>query len=145
MTAPAPPLLQSVFVDSSAYYALIDRQDAEHPAAKAILERLERQSPRPRIFTTNFVRAEAHALILNRLGRPAAMRFLLELATGGTTLIRVTVQDERRALEIIEHYQDKAFSLTDATSFAVMERLGIETAFAFDAHFRQYGLPPLHP
>jgi predicted nucleic acid-binding protein len=134
-----------MFVDSSAYYALIDRRDREHRSALAILERLERQSPRPRIFTSNFVRAEAHALLLNRLGRPAAMRLLMELATGGTTLIRVTAQDERRALEIIERYQDKEFSLTDATSFAVMERLGIEAAFAFDADFRQFGLTVLEP
>ena len=50
-----------------------------------------------------------------------------------------------RALEIIERYQDKEFSLTDATSFAVMERLGIEAAFAFDADFRQFGLTVLEP
>ena len=145
MTSALPPLLRSVFVDSSAYYALADPQDGDHRSALAILERLERQSPRPRIFSSNFVRAEAHALLLNRLGRPAAMRLLAELANGGTTLIRVTAQDERRALEIIERYQDKEFSLTDTTSFAVMERLGVEAAFAFDRDFRQYGVPVLAP
>jgi predicted nucleic acid-binding protein len=145
MTPPAAPLPRSVFVDSPAYYALADLRDRNHRSALAILERLERQSPRPRVFATNFVRAEAHALLLNRLGRPAAMRLLTELASGGTTLVRVTARDERRALEIIERYQDKEFSLTDATSFAVMERLGIEAAFAFDRDFRQYGLPVLQP
>lgn len=143
---PAPPrLTRSVFVDSSAYHALADREDESHRFALMILERLEQQSPRPRVVTTNFVRAEAHALLLNRLGRPAAMRFLSELASGGTSLIRVTAADELRALEIIERYQDKAFSLTDATSFAVMERLGIEAAFSFDRDFRQYGLTVLAP
>jgi predicted nucleic acid-binding protein len=29
--------------------------------------------------------------------------------------------------------------LTDATSFAIMERLGILEAFSFDRHFRQFG------
>ena len=47
--------------------------------------------------------------------------------------------DEKRAKEIIARYKDKTFSYTDATSFALMERLGLEAAFAFDAHFRQYG------
>jgi predicted nucleic acid-binding protein len=34
---------------------------------------------------------------------------------------------------------DKDFTLTDATSFAVMERLGITYAFTFDHPFTQYG------
>jgi predicted nucleic acid-binding protein len=35
--------------------------------------------------------------------------------------------------------QHKAFSDGDAVSFAVMERLDIPEAIAFDEHFRQYG------
>lgn len=34
---------------------------------------------------------------------------------------------------------DKSYSYTDATSFAIMGRLGLRTAFAFDPHFRQFG------
>jgi hypothetical protein len=34
---------------------------------------------------------------------------------------------------------DKTYSLCDALSFAVMERLKISRAASFDAHFRQYG------
>ncbi len=41
------------------------------------------------------------------------------------TIIRVSEADEQRAHEIIYQYDDKDFSLTDATSFAVMERLHI--------------------
>jgi len=49
-------------------------------------------------------------------------------------------RDEERAKEIIRRYTDKSFSYTDATSFAVMERLGLREAFGFDPHFQQYGL-----
>jgi uncharacterized protein len=45
----------------------------------------------------------------------------------------------RRGREIIYRYGDKDFTLTDATSFAVMERLAITRAFSFDHHFSQYG------
>ena len=50
-----------------------------------------------------------------------------------------------RAREIIRQYEDKSFSLTDATSFAVMERLRISYAFTFDRNFAQYGFTILTP
>src|SRR4051812_40970194 len=106
----------AAFLDSSAFYALADPQDANNAAAKRIAQRLHAE--RWRLITTNFIRAEAHALLLNRLGHRVADRFLQE--TSATTLIRVTEADEERALALIARYQDKDFTLTDATSFVVM-------------------------
>jgi predicted nucleic acid-binding protein len=40
---------------------------------------------------------------------------------------------------LVREHQDKAYSLCDALSFVVMERLGIYEAIAFDRHFREYG------
>ena len=54
-------------------------------------------------------------------------------------LVRLTKADESRAWEIFVQYEDKGFSLTDCTSFAIMECLKINTAFVFDDHFIQYG------
>ena len=42
-------------------------------------------------------------------------------------------------LVAVYEYQDKEFNYCDAVSFAVMERLDIQEAIAFDEHFRQYG------
>jgi predicted nucleic acid-binding protein len=133
---------RSALIDSSAFYALADPTDAHNVAAKEIAPRLHRE--RWQLFTTNFIRAEAHALILNRLSHRAADRFLQELQESpSATIIRITEADEEAALELIARYQDKDFSLTDAISFVVMERLGIPSAFAFDRNFTQYGLPVL--
>jgi predicted nucleic acid-binding protein len=132
-----------VFVDSSAYFALSDQNEQRHASAKTVLEGLATQ--RWHLFTTNFVVAEAHALLLNRLGRRFARRLLHDVDHGATTIVRVAPQDERRAREILSQYDDKDFSLTDAISFAVMERLRIAHAFSFDHHFSQYGLTILIP
>ena len=56
-----------------------------------------------------------------------------------TTLVRVTEADEEAALDLIARYRDKDFSLTDATSFVVMERLSLQHVLSFDSDFRQYG------
>lgn len=77
--------------------------------------------------------------MLHKLGYVTARAFLDQIDRGSTTVIRVSSTDERRAREIISQYSDKSFSLADATSFAVMERLRISYAFTFDRHFAQYG------
>ena len=138
MTQPSPLSSRRAFVDTSANFALIDRRDASHRTAVTIATRLADQ--RWRLFTTNYIVAETHALLLNRLGRDVALTFLREI---GHTTIRATPADERRAREIIEQYTDKDFSLADAISFAIMERLNIRSAFTFDQHFAQYGFTAL--
>ena len=126
------------FVDTAAYYALADADDANHPSARVILTQL--WTERWRLVTTNFVLAEIHALVLHRLGRTPALRALSNIRSSpATQIVRVTAADEVRAWAIITQYTDKLFSYTDATSFAVMERLGLTQVFTFDRDFTQYG------
>ena len=127
-------MAQRVMVDTSGIYALLDRSDANHGPAVALLRRLKDEGHG--VVVTNFVVAETHALVVARLGPWLARRWLQGLRW---PVERVTEEDEMRAREIIFRYQDKDFTYTDATTFAVMERLGIGLVFAFDQHFAQYG------
>ncbi len=138
MRAIAP--FRRVFVDTSAYFAVANSRDRSHRLAATVVRRLADQ--RVRLFTTNFIVAETHALALSRLGRREAARVLAEIDISAV-IIRVSASDERRARDIINRYDDKDFSLTDAMSFAVMKRLGIPIAFAFDRDFTQYGFQVL--
>src|SRR5439155_15071714 len=132
----------AVFIDSSAFFAMIYSRDDNHKDAAQIARRLAAEHWQ--LCTTNFVRAEAHALTLNKANHRVADRFLKSLSEQTPVqIIRVTEDDERQALAIIERYKDKDFTLTDATSFVVMERLGITNSFTFDDDFRQYGLTVL--
>ena len=132
-----------VFVDTGGYFALTSSKDQNHGAAITIMRALI--VGRFRLYTSNFVLAELHALLLTRIGRRTAFDTLTAIDASDTTIVRATQDDEARARQIIARYDDKSFSLTDATSFAIMDRLGITRAFAFDANFSQYGLTVLTP
>lgn len=124
---------REIFVDSSAFAALAIWRDGNHHVANAAGAELAHQ--RRRLITSNLVVAETHALVLARAGRDTAWRTLQRIEQGVEQTVRISEEDERRARWIIERYRDKDFSLTDATSFAVMERLAIDQAFTFDRHF----------
>jgi predicted nucleic acid-binding protein len=129
--------MKPVLVDTSGFYAALNRKDAAHREARRLFSQAREE--RWSLFTTNFVVAETHALILIRRGRNYAWQFLQSIYAGSTNVVRVEERDERRARSILEQYHDKDFSYCDAISFAVMERLGISEVISFDAHFRQYG------
>lgn len=96
------PRAELAFVDSSAFYALLDRDDANHHVALTRFRQALRDK-RP-LLTSNFVVAEAHALLLHRLGRDAAAAWLEAIPAH---VVRATVGDEHRAREIIQQYTDK--------------------------------------
>ncbi|MDH5769426.1 MAG: PIN domain-containing protein, partial [Nitrospirota bacterium] len=54
-------------------------------------------------------------------------------------IVDVTEEDRLKAWEIFKKYEDKEFSFTDCTSFALMKNLRLQKSFTFDEHFRQMG------
>jgi len=138
LSAEASAPLRAIFADTSGLLSMMIQRDENHVVARRIRRlTVERKLP---LVTTNYVVAELHALMLSKVGRAIALRGLLDIDRGRTLVIRVGEDDERRARQILIRYDDKDFSLTGATSFAVMERLGITEAFTFDHHFVQFGL-----
>jgi predicted nucleic acid-binding protein len=134
---------RGVFVDTGAYGAMAIERDEYHQ----IVTRMTRWLlvNHRSIITTNFIVAETHALILARAGRGLALRALQLIEENTDRIERVTVEDELEARRILEQHADKTYSYTDATSFAVMRRLGLNDVFTFDRHFEQFGFSPLKP
>jgi uncharacterized protein len=125
---------RSVLWDSSAILALLDADDADHARAVAVAREIASDA-RPS-FVTNYIEAEAHALLLRKLGRTIARQWLL---TGGLPVVPVLPAEEQRAREILARHADKDWTLCDAISFAVLDGRRVGRAFTFDHHFRQYG------
>jgi predicted nucleic acid-binding protein len=94
-----------------------------------------------RLVTTSAVVLEAHALLLNRArpGRETALAFLDSISADRYQIVRPRRADEEKAIAIVRLHRDKAYSLCDGVGFAVMERLGLREAIAFDRDFRTYG------
>lgn len=124
-----------IFTDTSAWYAYIDKSDADHAAAVKVIKNLKRP-----LITSNYVLDETLTLVKLKMGYLVAVNFGQKLWSQEVAgLVRVTEEDESRAWEIFIKFKDKGYSFTDCTSFVIMERLTIDTAFAFDDHFIQYG------
>lgn len=123
--------MNGIFVDTGAWYALVDSDDANHKAAAAFLAANTMQ-----LITTNFIFSETVNLIRYRIGHEATLSFGQKLMESNLArVIAVTSADEERAWDIFSKFRDQDFSFVDCTSFAVMERMKLSTAFGFDRHF----------
>ncbi len=124
-----------MLVDTGAWYALADTSDRHHEAARRFYSERAGQTP---FVTTELIVAETWALLSGHLGRPAALTFWETLRDTRLPIFTVDPVDLEAAWHVAQAFSDQAFSFVDCTTFALMERLGIHEAFAFDAHFLVY-------
>jgi len=135
--------MKRVFVDTGGFVALLVAEDEMHPRASELFESASRD--RWTLVITNAVVVETYSVLLARAkdGRRTAISFLdavvEDQSQGGLAVERVRPDDELNAIALLRAHTDKDYSLCDALSFVVMERLGITEAIAFDRHFREYG------
>jgi predicted nucleic acid-binding protein len=131
--------VRRVFVDTGGFFALLVAEDRSHARAKELFERADWE--RWRLITTNAVVTETYTLLLvrTREGHAKAVAFLDGLAGSAIRVERVRASDEARAFDLVRWHADKSYSLCDAYSFVIMQRIGITDTIAFDRHFREYG------
>jgi predicted nucleic acid-binding protein len=136
-----------VLVDSWAWLALYNENDSYHDVATlAYNELLDAEYV---LVTTNSILSETYTNLRRWASHSIAIRFGRTIQgiveTGALEIVRVTAEDEAAAWEIFEKYDDlKDLSFTDCTTFAVMQRLGVNEAFTGDKHFTIMGLV-IHP
>ena len=121
-----------IFVDSSAWFAAVNRRDRHHQRA---VELLASHSP---LVTSYLVIVETWLLINSRINFVIAERFLLGVRGDGCEIVAISEEDWRLSSVIANRFPDQTFSIVDRTSFAVMERMGIERVISFDNDFVIY-------
>lgn len=119
----------TLFVDSSAWYAAVDRGDRDHGNAVEILGKRER------LVTSDHVVVESWTLMRVRLGRSVADTFWRRVREGITEVEIASAEDLDMAWSIRQGFPDQDFSVVDLTSFAVMQRLKLNRVASFDEHF----------
>jgi hypothetical protein len=127
-------VLEDIFVDTSAWIALVDKDDSHHKEAASSYPSLLKNHRN--LITSNFVIAETYIIILNELGHKLAIDFLEKLKASPRILKIYSNEDiEAEAEPILVKYSDQDFSYTDAVSFVIMKRQKIRKTFSFDKHF----------
>lgn len=130
----------SVFVDTSAFYALLVRTDEAHETVRAAFSQVL-GAARP-VWTTSFVMVETMALLQHRIGLDAARDFTEDVLPA----IRMQWVDERLCrlgLKRLWREDRRHLSLVDCVSFEFMSHQGLTTALAVDPHFLEAGFKVL--
>jgi uncharacterized protein len=129
----------SVFVDTSALFALLDAEDAGFAATLPAWRRgLEEEVG---FFTTNYVVLETVALAQRRLGL-AAVRALCDEMLPMIETLWVTDADHESGLALLLLSGRRRLSLVDCVSFAIMRRHGLRDYLGSDPHFAEQGFTP---
>jgi len=126
----------SVFVDTSALLAVLDRDDERHAAAKQAWEGLRDRAEVP--VCHNYILVEASAVLGRRFGLDALRVFGRDIVPV-LKVIWVTRDIHEAAVGAQLAAGKRGLSLVDCATFEVMRRSGLRTAFAYDPHFREYG------
>ena len=126
----------NVFVDTSAFYSVLDADDLLHPAGTSAWLRLLEE--RGGLHSTSYVLVETMALLQRRIGVEGPRTFVAEILP----VVQVVWVDEgihRSAQHALLVASRRDLSLVDCVSFEAMRRLGLTTAFSFDSHFSEQG------
>jgi predicted nucleic acid-binding protein len=128
-----------IFVDTSAWYALLSRKDTHSQEAEVFFDEIGKgRYGAP--LTTDYVLDEAFTLLRLRWGIEP-VRKLADLLRQSPTVRRVRISEAafEASLSLMVSHGDKRWSFTDCSSFVTMREAGISKAFTLDHNFAEAG------
>lgn len=126
----------SLFVDTSALLAFLDRDQPRH---QEVLDAWEGAvGDRRVLFTSNYVLVETFALVQRRLGMEA-LRGLASVLVPMLQIVWIDEQLHASAASALFTAGRRNLSLVDCASFEAMRRLGLTQVLALDEDFARQG------
>jgi predicted nucleic acid-binding protein len=131
--------MKAVFADTSFYVAVLNPHDVAHAKALQVGERVRRP-----VLLTDFILLEL-GNVLSGVGQRDLFSGLVPhlRANLNVRIIPASRDLLDRGIELFSHRADKAWSLTDCTSFVVMQEEELTDALTTDRHFEQAGFAAL--
>ena len=129
-----------VFIDTSGWAELFVATESYHQQAKEWFTQARKQNIE--LVTSNYVVAELVALLNSPLRVPRYQLFQYVDAVKTAFYVNIIYIDaaiETAAWSLLKSRADKTWSLVDATSFIIMQKLGLQEALTTDHHFEQAG------
>jgi predicted nucleic acid-binding protein len=131
----------TVLVDTSGFFALLNEDERDHPAALRIFKE---EAQRHVLVTTEHVLVETATLLRARGTRELERKFFALLdATKRIRVVWASFPFFTSTREFFLKHQDKGWSFVDCASFVLMREEGLKRALSTDKHFRQAGFVPL--
>jgi len=136
--------MKPVFADTGFWIAFLYPKDRWHQEAIELYRSLQQQ--RRKVVTSDLVLTEFLNFFSSFDASVRQEAGLTAKDIKSSPNILVVPQNERlfqQALELYLQRADKAWSLTDCSSFLIMEEMGLTEALAHDKHFSQAGFVTL--
>jgi uncharacterized protein len=139
MTAPLPAPRRTIFVNSSGWLALYNRNDPHHAAARALWDEL-RDEP-VRFVTTDYVLDQVYT-VLKVFGSLHAAQ-AVQAVVKNSQLVRLFMVDAvifDRAWRVFMEDEQPQWTFTDCVNYSVIRYQGIDEVFTFDPNFAHPGI-----
>jgi predicted nucleic acid-binding protein len=125
-----------VYVDTSALFALLVKNDANHLRARAAFEKLRAREAT--LVCSSYVLVEFYALLGRRVGLDAVAAFRQDFAPL-LKIVWVDVALHDEGLDLLLDRGREDLSLVDAVSSLVARRQAVDEVFAYDEDFQREG------
>ncbi|MEN6481650.1 MAG: PIN domain-containing protein [Anaerolineaceae bacterium] len=126
----------NIFVDTSAFLAILNENDQYHQPAKQIWTEILLSDAV--LFSSNYVLLETTALLQHRFGIEA-LRLFENNVQPVIELIWIDEPVHKTGRSILLAANRRNLSLVDCTSFEIMRKTKLEKVFSFDPHFSEQG------